>query len=195
MTDLSTSEHSERTEDIHAEAQEIATESSDKTVLAFIETPKGSRNKYEFDHEHGSLKLDRVLFSSVHYPADYGFIPDTLWDDGDPLDILVLVNEPTFPGCLIDARPVGGLDMSDEKGGDFKVLAVPTHDPRYDNVHTLSDLPGHLLKEISNFFETYKILEEKQTDILGWHDADDARARIARSREMYRDLHPLADPD
>ncbi|MGC4193283.1 MAG: inorganic diphosphatase [Thermomicrobiales bacterium] len=162
------------------------------TVLAYIETPKGSRNKYEFDFKHGSLRLDRVLFSSVHYPADYGFVVDSLWDDGDPLDILVLMNEPSFPGCLVDARPVGGLDMTDEKGDDFKVVAVPTHDPRYNNIHGINDLADHILKEISNFFETYKILEGKETHIMGWHDLDETLRRVDRSRDMYRAAHPEA---
>ncbi|MGB3330386.1 MAG: inorganic diphosphatase [Thermomicrobiales bacterium] len=193
MSDLAnqgaTSDHAEP---LHTEADSPAPESENRTVLAFIETPKGSRNKYEFDKERGALRLDRVLFSSIHYPADYGFIPDTHWDDGDPLDILVLMNEPSFPGCLIDARPVCGLDMADEKGGDFKVVAVPTHDPRFNNVQDIGDLAGHLLKEISNFFETYKILEEKETQILGWHDIDETLRRIARSRQLYRELNPTS---
>jgi len=163
------------------------------TVLAFIETPKGSQNKYEYDHERRALRLDRVLFSSIHYPADYGFIPETHWDDGDPLDILVLMSEPSFPGCLIDARPVGGLDMADEKGGDFKVVAVPTHDPRFDNIRSIADLAHHVLKEIANFFETYKILEEKETHILGWHDIDETQRRIARSRDLYRQMQETSE--
>ena len=161
--------------------------STDSTpVLAFIEIPKGSRNKYEFDAARGSFKLDRVLFSSVHYPADYGFIMDTLWDDGDPLDVLVLITEPTFTGCIIEARPIGGLDMTDERGSDFKVLAVPTADPYFRHVQTLNDLPGHLPKEIANFFETYKILEDKPTSILGWHDAEATQGRIQHGRTLYR---------
>ncbi|MGI8405075.1 MAG: inorganic diphosphatase [Thermomicrobiales bacterium] len=158
----------------------------DQTVVAFIEIPMGSRNKYEYDKELRAFKLDRVLFSSVHYPTDYGFIRDTLWEDGDPLDILLLVYEPTFPGCLVNARPIGGLDMSDEHGSDFKVLAVPCNDPRFSDIQSLGDLSKHLLKEISNFFETYKILEEKPTKILGWYDADESHARIAHSRELFR---------
>ncbi|HWK81647.1 MAG TPA: inorganic diphosphatase [Thermomicrobiales bacterium] len=189
MSDLPTQDvQSDHAKQIHAEAIEVADETDNRTVLAFIETPKGSRNKYEYDKERGALRLDRVLFSSVHYPADYGFIPDTHWDDGDPIDILVLMNEPSFPGCLIDARPVGGLDMRDEKGDDFKVVAVPTHDPRYNNIQGISDLASHILKEIANFFETYKILEEKETQIMGWHDVDETLKRIARSRELYREL-------
>jgi inorganic pyrophosphatase len=158
------------------------------TVEAFIETPMGSRNKYEYDKEHKVLRLDRVLFSSVHYPADYGFIPNTHWDDGDPLDILVLMHQPSFPGCIIDARPIGGLDMADEKGGDFKVVAVPTHDPRYDNIHTLNDLAEHIRLEIANFFETYKILEKKETEIGDWHDVEETLLRIERSRQLFADL-------
>jgi len=157
----------------------------ESTVLAFIETPKGSQNKYELDKELNAIKLDRVLFSAVHYPADYGFIPNTLWDDGDPLDILVLVTNPTFPGCVIDARPIGGLDMSDEKGGDFKVIAVPESDPRFEGVATLSDVAPHILVEIAHFFETYKLLEKKETNILGWHEVEETRTRIARSRVLY----------
>ncbi len=129
------------------------------SVLAFIEIPRGSRNKYEFDEELGRLKLDRVLYSSVHYPTDYGFIPETLAEDGDHLDILVLMQEPTFPGCIIEARPIGGLDMADEKGSDFKVLAVPVGDPRYHQVTDWTSLGEHWLREIETFFDTYKLLE------------------------------------
>lgn len=146
--------------------------SSDASLVqAFIEIPRGSRNKYEYDKESGQFKLDRVLYSSVHYPTDYGFVPGTLAEDGDALDILVLVEEPTFPGCLIEARAIGGLDMADEKGPDFKVLAVPVGDPRFDHVRSLGDLSDHWLREIETFFSTYKLLEPKQTEVLGWHDA------------------------
>ena len=156
------------------------------TVVAFIEIPRGSRNKYEFDEGTGRLRLDRVLYSSVHYPTDYGFIPDTLAEDGDHLDILVLMQEPTFPGCIIDARPIGGLDMSDEKGPDFKVLAVPVGDPRYQHVTDLSHLGDHWLREIETFFATYKLLEPKQTDVLGWHDAAFAWDVIEHCRARYQ---------
>jgi inorganic pyrophosphatase len=156
------------------------------TVRAFIEIPRGSRNKYEYDDAAGAFRLDRVLYSSVHYPTDYGFIPDTLAEDGDHLDILVLVEEPTFPGCLIEARPLGGLDMADEKGPDFKVLAVPVGDPRFAHVATLEDVGGHWLREIETFFATYKLLEPKQTDVLGWHAAAEARRVIADCRERFR---------
>jgi len=186
MTERSTTKKSDSPAPVAAAAKNGAEEMPNASVLAFIEIPKGSRNKYEFDKKLGAFKLDRVLYSSVHYPTDYGYIPDTLWEDGDPLDILVMVSEPTFPGCLIDARPIGGLDMSDEKGSDFKVLAVAENDPRYENICSLQDLPEHLLKEIANFFETYKILEEKETQILGWHNAEESRARIEHSRKLFR---------
>jgi inorganic pyrophosphatase len=156
------------------------------TVMAFIEIPRGSRNKYEFDERSGRFHLDRVLYSSVHYPTDYGFIVETLAEDGDHLDVLVLVQEPTFPGCVIPARPLGGLDMHDEKGSDFKVVAVPVGDPRFDHVHSLEDLGPHWLREIETFFDTYKMLEPKQTEILGWHDIDETRQTIAACRERYR---------
>lgn len=155
-------------------------------VIAFIEIPRGSRNKYEYDETLGRLRLDRVLYSSVHYPTDYGFIPETLAEDGDHLDILVLMQEPTFPGCLIDARPIGGLDMADEKGPDFKVLAVPVGDPRYQHVSDLTHLGQHWLREIETFFDTYKLLEPKQTEVLGWHDAAFAREVIESCRARYR---------
>ena len=160
-----------------------------ESVQAVIEIPRGSRNKYEMDHTTGRLHLDRVLYSSVHYPADYGFIPETLAEDDDPLDILVLVQEPTFPGCIVPARPVGGLDMHDEKGSDFKVVAVPVGDPRYAHVHNLAELGDHWPREIETFFATYKLLEQKDTEVLGWHDAAAAAAVIERCRERYRAHH------
>lgn len=157
-------------------------------VMAFIEIPRGSRNKYEYDQQTGRFFLDRVLYSSVHYPTDYGFIVETLAEDGDPLDVLVLVQEPTFPGCLVKARMLGGLDMHDEKGSDFKVLAVPVGDPRYDHVQNLSGLGEHWLREIETFFATYKQLEPKQTEVLGWHEFDETRLTVARCRERYRSV-------
>jgi inorganic pyrophosphatase len=158
----------------------------DRTVDAVIEIPMGSRNKYEIDEKTGRVRLDRVLFHSVHYPTDYGFIPETLAPDGDHLDILVVTHEPTFPGCVVETRPIGGLDMTDEKGSDFKVLAVPTGDPRFDDTHSLDHVGQHWLREIETFFATYKILEKKQTEVLGWHNADEAWEMIERSREAYR---------
>ena len=154
-------------------------------ISAFIEIPRGSRNKYEYDEARRVFRLDRVLYSSVHYPTDYGFIPETLGEDGDHLDVLVLVHEPTFPGCLIPARAIGGLDMADEKGGDFKVLAVPDGDPRFGHVQTLEQISEHWLREIETFFATYKLLEPKQTEVRGWHDAEAAAWEIARCRTRY----------
>ena len=168
-----------------------APERSDETtvVTAFIEIPRGSRNKYEYDQRTGQFLLDRVLFSSVHYPTDYGFIMETLAEDGDPLDVLVLVQEPTFPGCLIAARVLGGLDMQDEKGSDFKVLAVPVGDPRFDHVRSLPDIGEHWLREIETFFATYKQLEPKQTEVLGWHDLDETLRMVGACRDRYRAAH------
>jgi len=152
------------------------------TIEVFVEIPRGSRNKYEYDERSGRIRLDRVLYSSVHYPADYGFIPDTLSGDGDPLDALVLVEEPTFPGCLVPARPVGVLDMADEHGVDQKILAVPVGDPRFAEVRDLSDVPPHWLKEIETFFSTYKLLQAEQPEVRGWRGARDAQQLIERSR-------------
>lgn len=152
---------------------------------AFIEIPRGSRNKYEYDEATRTFRLDRVLYSSVHYPTDYGFIPETLAPDGDHLDVLVLVQEPTFPGCMIDVRVLGGLDMHDEKGSDFKVLAVPIGDPRYAHVESLDDLGDHWLREIETFFATYKLLEPKQTEVLGWHSVEETRKVVAECRAAW----------
>jgi inorganic pyrophosphatase len=147
-----------------------------------VEIAKGGRNKYEFDQKRGVFVLDRVLYSSVHYPTDYGFVPGTKAADGDPLDIMVIVEEPTFTGCHLLARPVGVLTMSDEKGQDEKVLSVPVRDPRFDHICKLDDVPPHLLKEIENFFATYKALEGKTTITLGWGDASVAEHIIAETR-------------
>ena len=153
---------------------------------AFIEIPRGSRNKYEYDEVTRTFRLDRVLYSSVHYPTDYGFIPETLAPDGDHLDVLVLVQEPTFPGCVIDVRVLGGLDMHDEKGSDFKVLAVPIGDPRFAHVASLDEVGDHWLREIETFFATYKLLEPKQTDVLGWHSLEETRRVVTECREAWR---------
>ena len=153
------------------------------SVEVFVEIPKGSRNKYEYDEEKGILRFDRMLFSSVHYPADYGFIVDTLAEDGDALDALVLVSEPTFPGCHIECIPVAVFKMVDEKGPDDKVLCVPCGDPGWTHIRSIDDVPGQLLREIENFFKIYKELEEKQTHTQGWLDRDHALECIDRARE------------
>jgi inorganic pyrophosphatase len=149
-----------------------------------IEIPKGQRNKYEMDHESGRIRLDRMLFTSTRYPADYGFIENTLADDGDPLDALVLLEEPTFPGCLIRCRAIGMFRMRDEKGLDDKVLCVAATDPRmahFRNIHDVSDFD---LLEIQHFFEVYKALEPgKEVVPATWVDVDAAEAEINASRE------------
>lgn len=155
------------------------------TIEAFIEIPQGSVNKYEYDCRTDRFHLDRVLYSPVHYPADYGFIPDTLAEDGDPLDILVLISAPTFPGCRIPARIVGGLSMSDDKGVDQKLLSVAAVDPRFDGIHSLEDLPPHILREIEYFFSIYKELEGKQSVVSGWINRDEAMGVLRESRASY----------
>ncbi|HEY8347670.1 MAG TPA: inorganic diphosphatase [Symbiobacteriaceae bacterium] len=159
---------------------------SELVVEALIEIPAGSQNKYEFDKEKGVLRLDRVLYSPVHYPTDYGYVPETLEEDGDPLDIMVMVTNPTVPGCLIDARVVGILSMEDDKGIDNKLLGVPVKDPRFSQVHNLSDVPAHVLREIEHFFRTYKDLEGKSTRIRGWYGVDTAARILARARAAYQ---------
>lgn len=157
-----------------------------ETLDVMIEIPKGSRNKYEYDKERHVIRFDRMLFSAVHYPSDYGFIPDTLAEDGDPLDALVLVWEHTFPGCLIEARPVGLFKMWDEKGPDQKILCVPIRDPLWNYIKTLNDVPPHLLKEIEHFFTIYKDLEKKKTGVEGWDDLDSALQIIEESRQRFK---------
>ncbi len=155
-------------------------------VEVIVEIPKGSRNKYEVDHVSGELWLDRTLFTATMYPADYGFFPHTLGEDGDPLDAMVLLDEPTFPGCHVLARPVGVFWMSDEAGPDAKVLTVPHTDPRWQNVKDLSDLQPHLLDEIAHFFEVYKALEPgKGTEISDWQGRVEAEAAVAAARDRY----------
>jgi inorganic pyrophosphatase len=141
-------------------------------INVLIEIPAGSKNKYEFDKDLNAMALDRVLSSSVQYPYDYGFIPNTLGNDGDPLDGMVIIDQPTFPGCVIAARPIGMLEMIDGGDRDEKILCVADKDPRYAHVKSLKDIPQHRLDEISEFFKTYKNLEKKVTEILGWKDID-----------------------
>lgn len=141
-------------------------------ISVLIEIPAGSKNKYEFDKDLQAFALDRVLYASVHYPYDYGFIPNTLADDGDPLDGMVLIDQPTFPGCVIAARPIGMLEMIDGGDRDEKILCVPDKDPRFAEVRSLKNVAPHRLEEIAEFFRTYKNLEKKVTEILGWQDVD-----------------------
>lgn len=147
-----------------------------------VEIPKGSRNKYEMDHASGEIFLDRMLFTATRYPADYGFIPHTLAEDGDPLDALALVSEPTFPGCRIRIRPIGLFLMEDQGKADHKVLSVPIGDPLWANATSLDDVPSHLLRELEHFFTVYKDLEEKKTATIGWRPAQEAFSVIDSAR-------------
>jgi inorganic pyrophosphatase len=149
-------------------------------VNVVIEIPKGSTNKYEVDQKTGVLKLDRVLYSPLFYPFDYGYIPQTLYLDGDPIDCLVILSHPTFPGCVVEARPIGVLAMQDDKGPDEKILAVADKDPRFNQRRSLSDINDHTKKEIIHFFEVYKQLEEKSVNVIGWHDVGIAMTLIER---------------
>ncbi len=153
-----------------------------------IEIPKGSRNKYEYDFELKKIRYDRMLFSSMMYPADYGFIPETLALDGDPLDVLVLVTEPTFPGCVMEVKPIGVFHMADDKGPDDKVLCVPVSDPIWNKLEDLSDMNPHLLKEIEHFFQVYKDLENKQVDVEGWGNVAKAKEILAECIERFEQI-------
>jgi inorganic pyrophosphatase len=155
---------------------------AEDVVTIVVEIPKGSRNKYETDPETGHLVLDRMLFTSMMYPADYGYIEGTLGGDGDALDALVFVGEPTFPGCRIVARPVGLFRMTDEKGPDEKILCVPLRDPMWSRIRALGDLNPNLLNEIEHFFQVYKDLEEKKVDTAGFGDREEALVVIAEAR-------------
>lgn len=160
-------------------------------VYVIVEIPKGSRNKYEYHKQAGIIKLDRVLYSSLYYPGDYGLIPRTFYDDGDPLDILVMINEPTFPGCVIEVRPIGLFRMLDKGAPDDKVLAVPDRDPLYRDYHTLSDIPKHFLDEVGHFFSVYKDLEGVRVEVVGWEDADVAKKQIEHAIRLYQtNFHP-----
>ncbi len=154
-------------------------------VNVVVEIPKGSRNKYEFDKDLGMM-LDRVLYSPLHYPGDYGFIPQTLYDDGDPMDVLVLMDQPTFPGCIIEARPVALMRMVDGGEKDDKILAVPVEDPRYEYIQDKDDVPQHVLKEIAHFFEAYKHLEDKTVNVNGWDNRDAAVKAVKHSLNLYK---------
>ncbi len=155
------------------------------TFDVLIEIPKGSRNKYEYDFELKKIRYDRMLFSSMMYPADYGFIPETLALDGDPLDVLVLVTEPTFPGCVMEVKPIGVFHMADDKGPDEKVICVPVSDPIWNKLNDLSDMNPHLLKEIEHFFQVYKDLENKQVDVEGWGDVDESRDIVSKCSNRF----------
>jgi inorganic pyrophosphatase len=164
----------------------LVKDASTTAIDVVIEIPTGSRNKYEYDHENHVIRLDRRLFTATTYPADYGFVPDTLSKDGDPLDALVLVADPTFPGCVVRARVLGVFFMRDEAGLDAKLLTVLEHDPQWDGANDIADLPQHLLNEIEHFFSIYKDLEpEKHTEVMGFADKSAALKELEACLEAF----------
>ncbi len=165
-----------------------------EVVRMIVEIPKNSSNKYEYDGELEVFRLDRALYSPLHYPGDYGFIPGTLAEDGDPLDVITMVDEPSYPGVLIYVRPVGYLKMMDQDEPDQKILAVPNSNPRFDQIHTIDQVFPHKLREIEHFFTIYKELEGKRTEMRGWHGPREARELIRRFREGYLRAHQQVTP-
>ncbi len=159
----------------------------EQVLVCVVEIPKGGRNKYEYDPHLGGIKFDRLLVSAATYPTDYGYLRDTLGQDGDPLDALVCLHVPTFPGCLIPVKPVGMFKMSDEKGIDDKIICVPLHDPYWNQYEELEDLPLLLRQEIDQFFSIYKDLEGKAVTIEGWRSVEEATREIARARARARE--------
>jgi inorganic pyrophosphatase len=158
-----------------------------EVVRVIVEIPKDSPNKYEYDGKLGVFRLDRALYSPMHYPGDYGFIPGTLAQDGDPMDVLVLVSRPTFTGCLLEVRPIGVLNMVDQKELDQKIIGVSPRDPRYSEVHTLDQVAPHTKRELEHFFAIYKELEGRVTQTQGWGGPREARKAILDSRTLYLD--------
>ncbi|HRH55497.1 MAG TPA: inorganic diphosphatase [Candidatus Paceibacterota bacterium] len=165
---------------------DIAPGSRDQ-MNVIIEIPNGSKNKYEIDKETGLIALDRVLHTAQSYPFDYGFVPQTLWDDGDALDVVLLTTQPLLPGILVHARPVGILPMVDGGEKDEKVLAVPASDPRFNDIQDLGDVNKHTLKEIVHFFETYKKIQNKEVSLGEWQGKDAAMAAFDRACAMYQE--------
>jgi len=162
---------------------------NEEPLVAIVEIPKGSSNKYEWDEELGAIKLDRLLFASLGYPTDYGFFQDTLAADGDPLDVMIVVSEPTFPGCRIEVKPVALFRMRDEKAEDNKILCVPFSDPNWSHVDTLDDLPMTLRDEISHFFSIYKTPDWKVVKVDGWYHREEALESIERAQKRWQDKH------
>ena len=157
-----------------------------EVVYTIVEIPRGSRNKYEYQEAMGIIKMDRLLYSSLHYPGDYGIIPQTLAEDGDPLDVLIMVTQPTFPGCVVEVRPLGLFRMLDRDQADDKVLAVPASDPLYNEYRELDDVPPHFLKEVAHFFTVYKDLEGVRVKPIGWEPRPKALESIERAMSFYR---------
>src|SRR5689334_22562698 len=169
-------------------AARMADESrSDDPLLCYVEIPRGSRNKYEYDEELDAIVLDRFLFSSMVYPTDYGYIPETHGQDGEPLDAMVCVSEPTFPGCVIPVKPIALFRMEDDKGIDDKVLCVPLSDPAWNALQELDDIPKPLLDEITHFFSVYKDLEQKKVKVDGWHSREEAEEEIEKARRNWQE--------
>ena len=164
-------------------------------LLAFIEIPKGSRNKYEYDEGLDRVVFDRFLSGSTVYPTDYGFLPGHLGEDGDPLDCLVVGSEPTFPGCVTPVKPVALFKMRDEAGSDDKVICVPVRDPRWSHIDDLPDVPEQLQQEIEHFFNVYKNLEDKPVETDGWHPLHDAERTIEEARRRQLEANPEAPLD
>jgi inorganic pyrophosphatase len=160
---------------------------ADEPFTCVVEIPKGSRNKYEYDPKLSAIKLDRFLFSSMVYPTDYGFIPDTLGQDGDALDAMVCVSEPTFPGCIIEVKPIALFKMEDDKGVDDKILCVPISDPAWNTLDELDDLPQQMQDEIAHFFSVYKDLEQKKVKVDGWYSRNEALEEIDAARKRFKD--------
>ncbi|HTU83969.1 MAG TPA: inorganic diphosphatase [Solirubrobacteraceae bacterium] len=160
---------------------------TEDVLVCIVEIPKGSRNKYEFDPSFGAIKLDRFVSASVVYPTDYGYVPDTLAPDGDPLDVLICVSEPTFPGCLVPAKTIGLFRLRDEKGPDDHVVCVPCHDPGWNEFDDVDQLPTQLRAEISHFFSVYKDLDQnRHSEVLGWGNRESGLRAIREARARFR---------
>jgi len=165
------------------------------TFDALVEIPKGSRNKYEYDFDLKKIRFDRMLFSSMMYPGDYGFIPQTLALDGDPLDVLILGHEPTFPMCVVEVKPIGVFHMADEKGPDEKIVCVPVSDPIWNSKNDIKDINPHRLDEITHFFQVYKDLEKKKVDVGSWGDAKEAYEIVSKCVDRYENSEHKANGD
>ena len=170
---------------MHSQKEVIMSKKKETTFDVLIEIPKGSRNKYEYDFVLNKIRFDRMLFSSMMYPGDYGFIPETLALDGDPLDVLVLGTEPTFPMCVMEVKPIVVFHMADEKGPDEKLICVPMSDPIWHNHNDIADISSHRLKEIEHFFQVYKDLEKKKVDVGGWGNRQEAIEIYYKCVERY----------
>lgn len=163
-------------------------------VRMVVEIPKNSSNKYEYDPQARAFRLDRTLYSPVHYPGDYGFIPGTIAEDGDPLDLLCLVDHPTFTGCVIEVRPIGILNIIDQTTTDRKIIAVPVRDPQFEQTHTIDDLAPHIMRAFEHFFAIYKELENKTVETQGWRGQHDAFEAIQASRRRFQEAHSDLEP-